>query len=57
LSTTSYKTIRNNVNPQKWICVGVDRENVIVDSIGDLVILIMSDNGPQALHEAFLNLK
>lgn len=50
------ETIRNNVNPQKWICVGVDRENVIVDNIGDLVILIMSDNEPGALHDAFLNL-
>ncbi len=50
------ETIKNNVNPQKWICVGVKRENVIVDNMGDLVILIMSDNEADSLHEAFLKL-
>lgn len=48
--------IRENVDPRKWICVGVDPENVIVDSIGDVIILIMSDNEGEALHQAFLAL-
>ena len=47
--------IRENVDPQKWICVGVDPSDVIVDSIGNLVILIMADNSSQ-LHESFLAL-
>ena len=42
---------------QKWVCVGVDPDNIIVDSIGDIVILIMSDTDAQDLHQAFLSLK
>ena len=49
--------IKDNVNPMKWVCVGVDPDNVIVDSIGDVVILIMSDDNAQALHQAFLGLQ
>ena len=49
--------IKENVNPQKWICVGVDPENVIVDSIGDVIIVILSDDQGKALHEAFHALK
>lgn len=50
------KDIKENVNPAKCICVGVDPSNVIVDNIGDLVILIMSDDNAKPLHEAFLAL-
>lgn len=49
--------IRENVDPQKWICVGVDPNNIIVDNVGDVLILIMSDNEGTALHDAFLALK
>lgn len=49
-------SIKENVDPRKWICVGVEDENVIVDSIGDIVFLVMSDDEAQNLHEAFLNL-
>ncbi|NLJ90278.1 MAG: hypothetical protein GX323_05195 [Clostridiales bacterium] len=48
--------IKENVNPNKWICVGVAEENVIVDSIGDVIFLVMSDEQAQNLHEAFLAL-
>ena len=49
--------IRENVNPQKWICVGVDPENVIVASIANVIIIIMSDTEGKALQEAFLALE
>lgn len=49
--------IKENVDPRKWVCVGVDPNNVIVDNIGDVVVLIMSDDVGSALHDAFLNLK
>ena len=49
--------IKENVDPRKRICVGVDPSNVIVDNIGDVVILIMSDEAGNALHDAFLQLK
>lgn len=49
--------IKENVDPRKWICVGVDPSNVIVDNIGDVVILIMNDDIGGSLHDAFLQLK
>jgi len=35
----------------------VDPENIIVDNIGNVIIIIMSDYEGKALHEAFLALK
>jgi hypothetical protein len=49
--------IKENADPRKWICVGVDPNNVIVDNVGDVVVLIMSDDVGSALHDAFLQLK
>ena len=47
--------IRDNIDPRKWICVGVDPENVIVDSIGDLIFVVMSVDSA-AYHNSFLSL-
>jgi hypothetical protein len=47
--------IRNGVDPMKWVCAGVDPKDVIVDSSGDIVILIMAKNSKE-LHESFLEL-
>ena len=33
--------IKETINPRKWICVGVEEEDVIVKNKGDLIILIM----------------
>ncbi|MGI6123579.1 MAG: hypothetical protein ACOYIG_05205 [Acetivibrionales bacterium] len=49
--------IKENVDPRKWICVGVEPENVIVDNIGDVIIVIMTNENGKALHDAFLALK
>ena len=38
------KKIKENVNPRKWVCVGVAEEDVIIKSKGDLVILILVEN-------------
>ena len=35
------ETIKENVNPRKWICVGVEKEDVIIQSKGDLIIVII----------------
>lgn len=51
------KDIEDNVDPMKWVCVGVKEENIIVDSIGDIVFLVMSDDQAKPLHEAFLALE
>src|SRR5690554_4373399 len=49
--------IKENVDPMKWVCVGVQEENIIVDNIGDVVFLVMSDDQAKPLHEAFLALE
>jgi len=38
------KKIKEKVNPNKWICVGVQDDQVIVKNRGNLLILIMSEN-------------
>ena len=37
-------TIKEKVNPIKWLCVGVEREDLIVKNKGNLVILIMVED-------------
>lgn len=48
--------IKNNVDPRKWICVGVEPEKVVVDNIDNLIILIVDDSS-EKFHDAFLSLK
>ena len=51
-------TIKEKVNPRKWLCVGVEREDLIVKNKGNLVILIMVENEETRtkLEEGFDNL-
>lgn len=46
--------IKDNVDPMKWVCMGVDPQNVFVESSGNIIILVMSDNGGQDLVNVFL---
>ena len=46
--------IKENVNPQKWICVMVDKKNVLVENADDVIILIMAEKA-QLLKEAFVS--
>ena len=52
------KEIEKNADPRKWVCVGVEEDDVIVESEGDLVILIMVEDEKtrEKLDEAFDNL-
>ena len=43
ISATNQK-ILESVNPRKWICVGVEKEDIIVKNKGNLVILIMVED-------------
>ncbi len=45
--------IRENVNPRKWICVGVSPENVYVENIGNLVLLAMDNSVGGTIAGAF----
>ena len=35
------KEIREDVNPRKWICVGVEKDEVIVENKGDLIMVVI----------------
>ncbi len=50
---TAKQLIRENVNPRKWICVGVDESNVYVESIDNLVLLAMDNNCGAGIAAAF----
>jgi len=55
----SIKTkIEENIDPRKWICVGVEEDDVIVKNKGDLIILIMIEDETtrNKIEEAFDNL-
>jgi len=47
--------IKENADPVKWICV--QAENVVVQSKGDLVVLIMSDAKAEQLENNFKGLE
>lgn len=53
------KKIEDNINPRKWICVGVEKEDVIIDNKGDLVIAIVVEDeaARKEIHEGFNSLK
>ena len=50
--------IKENVNPRKWICVGVEKEDVIIKNKGNLIIVIIVENASTRtkIDEAFNNL-
>lgn len=48
--------IKQNVDPRKWICVGVEKEDIMVKNKGNLIILIMTQSGKDKLEKGFNNL-
>lgn len=52
------KQIKDNADPRKWVCVGVEEDDVIVENEGDLVILIMIDveKTRESIEKSFDNL-
>ncbi|MBQ2668447.1 MAG: DUF4358 domain-containing protein [Clostridia bacterium] len=47
--------IKANADPRKWICVGVEDSDVRVESIGNVVLLVMAENS-EKYTESFLSL-
>lgn len=55
----SIKTkIKENINPRKWVCVGVEDEDIVVESKGDLVLLLLIEDETtrNTIKDAFNNL-
>lgn len=50
------KDIKENVNPQKWVCVGVEPDQVIVKNQGNLILLVMNPDAPQEIADSFMAL-
>lgn len=50
--------IKESINPRKWICVGVEDKDVIVENKGDLIILILVEDKDtrETLQKGFDNL-
>ena len=48
------KEIKEKVDPNKWICVGVEDKNVV--SKGNLILLVMDDEYATQIRDNFLNL-
>jgi len=50
--------IKENVDPRKWICVGVEQEDVIIKNKGDLIIVIIVEdqNTREKIEKSFDNL-
>ena len=50
------KEIKEKVDQAKWICVSVEDKNVLVESKGDLVLLVMDNEVASKIKDNFLNL-
>ncbi len=40
--------IKANLKPNKWVCVGVEDENFIVESVDNIILIAMDDENAQA---------
>lgn len=50
------ETMKSTVDARKWICVGVEPENIKTAAVGDLVLLVLDNNYSQNFIDAFLSL-
>lgn len=58
LDIEKYKEeIKKKVDPEKWVCVSVDKDNVYVENKGNLILLVMDDENGSAIRDNFLNLE
>ena len=51
--------IEDTINPRKWVCVGVEEDDIIVENKGNLIALIMIDDETtrEKIENSFENLK
>lgn len=51
------KEIKENVDPNKWICVGVEPYNVVVKAQGNYILLVMDNTAANEIANSFISLK
>ncbi|MBR5265899.1 MAG: hypothetical protein IKV63_04730 [Clostridia bacterium] len=47
--------IRENINPRKWICVGVERDEVVIENVGNIVFVCIEANMADHFRTQFFN--
>ena len=47
------KTVKEKADPRIWICVGVSEKNVLVDAVGNVLVLIMDEENAQTYLKNF----
>lgn len=52
------KDIKDNLNTMKWVCVGIEKSELVIENIGDVVFVLISGNESdrKVLTDAFLGL-
>ena len=50
------KAIKEKVDGYKWICVGVSDENILVDHVGNYILLTMDNEYANRLMDNFKKL-
>ncbi len=45
--------IKSNLKPNKWVCVGVEDENYIVESVDNIILIAMDDENAQTFLSNF----
>jgi hypothetical protein len=53
---TIKKSIEQSVDGFKWICVGVEADNIKVVNVGNLIALVMDNENSQAIVDSFMEL-
>ena len=47
--------IRENINPRKWVCVGVERDEVVIENVGNIVFVCIEANMADHYRTQFFN--
>ena len=47
--------IRENINPRKWVCVGVERDEVVIENVGNIVFVCIEANMADHFRTQFFN--
>lgn len=46
--------IREKINPRKWVCVGVEREEVVIENVGNIIFVGIDANRADHYRKQFL---
>lgn len=50
--------LKDSIDPRKWICVGVEDDEVVIESNGNLILVVLDGSGSaETLQNNFMNLK